>query len=278
MAKHKHEEHENHERWLVSYADFITLLFAFFVVMYSVSSVNEGKFRVVSDSLQQALDPIRSPPSSPIPFAVGTYTPKSMSKSVEKYAIIKKKSEIVLKRLVPQGASVEHFDKKNQKEGRPKYAAYAGNESAGTRSAGAGGKSQAEGTAQGGDKGIVISLDDGVLFESGSAQLKPEALPLMEALAEVLIENGKEVKVDGHTDNVPIHAPLFPTNWELSTIRAVMVVRALSELYNVPAELLSATGYGDSRPKEDNNTPEGRAKNRRVELVISTPDEGPASP
>ena len=106
------------------------------------------------------------------------------------------------------------------------------------------------------------------MFESGAAVLRAEALPFLQSLAEVLVELDRQIKVQGHTDNVPIRSAQFPSNWELSAVRAVMVVRALSELYGVPAQNLSAVGYADSRPVVDNTTPENRAKNRRVEIVV----------
>jgi len=233
MSKKKHEEHENHERWLVSYADFITLLFAFFVVMYSISSVNEGRFRTVSESIKAALNPIVSPAVTPTPFQVGNNRPTTIVPNmIPSRDMAMRRLQQTLKSLpVPI---------------RP----------------------EAVQVTEPGDSTIVLSLPELVLFESGAATLRAEALPFLQALAEALIELDRQVKVQGHTDNVPMRSAQFPSNWELSAIRAVMVVRALGELYGVPSPNLSAVGYADSRPVADNQTPENRAKNRRVEIVV----------
>ncbi|MDE3035148.1 MAG: OmpA family protein, partial [Nitrospirota bacterium] len=132
------------------------------------------------------------------------------------------------------------------------------------------------------EKAVLVTISDSTLFESGRADIRPEALPFLEGLAEVLAhaEGGvtvKQVKVEGHTDNVPIQTAQFPSNWELSSVRAVMVVRVLTELYHVRPELFVATGFGEYKPVADNLTPENRAKNRRVELVVYTDDQ-PAPP
>lgn len=233
MSKKKHEEHENHERWLVSYADFITLLFAFFVVMYSISSVNEGRFRTVSESIKAALNPIVSPTNVPTPFQVGANKPTSIVPNViPSRDVAVRRLQLTLKSLP---VSI-----------RP----------------------EAVQVTEPGDRTIVLSLQELVLFESGAATLRAEALPFLQALAEALVELDRQIKVQGHTDNVPMRSAQFPSNWELSAIRAVMVVRALGELYGVPSHNLSAVGYADSRPVTDNETPEHRAKNRRVEIVV----------
>ena len=249
MSKKKHEEHENHERWLVSYADFITLLFAFFVVMYSVSSVNEGRFRTVSESIKAALHPIVSPPVAPTPFQVGTNKQTSIVPNVvPSRDIAVRRLRLALKSLQP-AARLDTIQ-----------------------------------VTEPGDNTIVLSLPELVLFESGAAALRAEALPFLQALAEALVELDRQVKVQGHTDNVPIRSAQFPSNWELSAVRAVMVVRALGELYGVPTQNLSAVGYADSRPVIDNTTPENRAKNRRVEIVVlerkptPSPDRQAATP
>lgn len=232
MAKRKHEEHENHERWLVSYADFITLLFAFFVVMYSISSVNEGKFRVVSESIQAALKPVVSKPVSDKVFDLGAHKSSLVPVLPQKTILVRKIQEMLSSR-----SRDFHFIER---------VAIAET-----------------------DQGILITIADSMMFESGQAELRPAALPLLQALADVLIDQApKEVRVQGHTDNVPMQTPQFPSNWELSTARAASVVRALSEVYAVPAGCLSATGFAEFKPLLDNSTPEGRAKNRRVELLV----------
>jgi chemotaxis protein MotB len=241
MSKKKHEEHENHERWLVSYADFITLLFAFFVVMYSVSAVNEGKFRTVSDSIKAALHPISSPPASSLPFNIGQGKPSLMVPNLPgtKEVAIRRLRELVKTMQAASQFALIHMMEKS-------------------------------------DGSIVITIPDQVLFNSGEAAVKPEGLPFLQGLAQAMIELNRQVRVEGHTDNVPIRTVQFPSNWELSATRAVIVVRVLSELYAVPGEHLAALGYADSRPLTANLNPEQRAKNRRVEIIIL--DDKPHAP
>jgi chemotaxis protein MotB len=233
MAKKKHEEHENHERWLVSYADFITLLFAFFVVMYSISSVNEGKFRTVSESIKAALNPIVSPPNTSIPFTIGQNKAAKIDPAIEsiKEPALRRLRQII--RTLKEETQIEVMTLKELTNGD-----------------------------------IVLTLPETVLFRSGESTLRPEAYPFIQAISDVLIELDRHVRVEGHTDNVPIATAQFPSNWELSATRAVTVVRAFFEQYGVPADHLTAVGHADSRPLADNLTPENRAKNRRVEIVV----------
>lgn len=233
MAKHKHEEHENHERWLVSYADFITLLFAFFVVMYSVSSVNVGKYRTVSESIKAALNPVVSTPSSVAAFTLNASKPALMAPTApgsKEVAIRRLKNLVKGIKGAPQFSLVQIVERVN------------------------------------GD--IVITIPDQLLFNSGEAAVRTDALPFLEGLASSIVELDRHTKVEGHTDNVPIRTAQFPSNWELSAARAVMVVRVLSELYGVPGGHLAAVGHADTRPVTANLNVEQRAKNRRVEVVI----------
>ena len=233
MSKKKHEEHENHERWLVSYADFITLLFAFFVVMYSISSVNEGKFRTVSDSIKAALNPVVSPSSNLTPFTIGQNKALALKPTIQE---AKEPAVRRLRQLMRSLKEETHLEIIQLKE------------------------------LTNGD--IVLTLPDTVLFRPGEATLQNEARPFIQAIGDVLIELDRHVRVEGHTDNVPISTVQFPSNWELSATRAVTVVRALSEQYGVQADHLTAVGHADSRAIVDNLTPENRAKNRRVEIVV----------
>ena len=233
MAKKKHEEHENHERWLVSYADFITLLFAFFVVMYSISSVNEGKFRTVSDSIKAALNPVVSPSSSLTPFTIGQNKALALKPTIEE---AKEPAVRRLRQIMRSLKEETHLEIVQLKE------------------------------LTNGD--IVLTLPDTVLFRPGEAVLQNEARPFIQAIGDVLIELNRHVRVEGHTDNVPISTAQFPSNWELSATRAVTVVRTLSEQYGVESDHLTAVGHADSRAIADNLTPGNRAKNRRVEIVV----------
>ncbi len=241
MAKHKHEEHENHERWLVSYADFITLLFAFFVVMYSVSSVNVGKYRTVSESIKAALNPVVSTPSAPSPFSLNANKTALVAPNTpgsKEVAMRRLRNLVQVLNGTPHMALVRIVEKIN------------------------------------GD--IVITIPDQVLFNSGEAAVRTEALRFLEGLGAAILELDRHTRVEGHTDDVPIRTAQFPSNWELSAARAVMVVRVLSELYGVPAGHLAAVGHADTRPVTANSDAEQRAKNRRVEVVIL--EQAPPAP
>ncbi|MEW6542434.1 MAG: flagellar motor protein MotB [Nitrospirota bacterium] len=233
-GRHKHEEHENHERWLVSYADFITLLFAFFVVMYSVSALNEGKFKVVAQSIQEALKPIIKKESANLRYDVGQ-SQSAIVPAISPKVQFLKKAHAVLNPFA--------HDAKFQ------------NQIMVTET----------------EHGILVTLAESLMFQSGQADIKQAALPVLEALAEVLTDPDqqiKEVRIEGHTDDVPIRTPQFSSNWELSAMRAVMVLRVMTELYKVEPGVVSATGYAEFKPVTDNLTPEHRAQNRRVELNV----------
>ncbi len=252
MARRKkHEEHENLERWLVSYADFITLLFAFFVVMYSISQVNEGKYRVLSDSLVNAFKnaPTTTTPISPklrIDAASGASSAQTM---VLKQTIFVRKPDPVFEARQKQqaermkGVAMDLLKAMEPlvKEGQVRV-------------------SQSI-------HGIAIEINASVLFASGQASLEPGSVKALRAVGGVLAQVPNDVQVEGFTDNTPINTAAFPSNWELSTARASSVVRLLAES-GAPPERLVAVGYGEFRPIDINSTPEGRARNRRVTIMI----------
>lgn len=236
MAKHKHEEHENHERWLVSYADFITLLFAFFVVMYSISSINEGKYRTVSESIKAALNPLANRSGANRVFGVGE------ARLVQQGRNPTDAKEVTIRHIRQVFQGIKDKQLKD-------LAAFVT-------------------VVQTVNGDIVITIPDKLLFNSGEATIRAEALPFLEGLSGAILELNRHARVEGHTDNVPIRTAQFPSNWELSSTRAVMVVRVLSELYGVQSDHLAAVGHADTRPVTANLDPEQRAKNRRVEVVI----------
>ena len=236
--KKKHEEHENHERWLVSYADFITLLFAFFVVMYSVSSVNEGKLKVLSNSLS-------------ISF--------SNAKSVGELAImdlpIEKSRQIVVK------------ERQNSKLNRRAFLKVAN--AINTVKAPQGVKITST------ERGLVIRVTDDALFESGSAAINPQIKEFLDLIAGMVRDLPNLISVEGHTDNQRINTAEFPSNWDLSTARANTLVRYLTEFHYLRSDRFSSTGYAGTRPLESNGTLKGQAANRRVELVILRASKAP---
>lgn len=248
MARRKQEEeHENHERWMVSYADFLTLLFAFFVVMYAISSVNEGKYRVLSESIVSAFrnETVSSGGQSIVVIQASSSQPKQVEpnktqdlakqRQREKMRNVAKDILEVLAPLVQQG-KVRVLET---------------------------------------TRGVTIEINDSILFSPGQAQLHPTSVKAMQAVAEVLAASDFPIIIEGHTDNVPINTLQFPSNWELSAVRATTVLRLFADA-GVGAERLTAIGYGETRPVEPNLLAEGRARNRRVTIMIESvvPEKG----
>lgn len=246
------EEHENHERWLVSYADFITLLFAFFVVMYAISSINEGKYRVLSDSLVSAF---QQPPSS-----------EKMLEMKSKYP------EILEGTGRPVGKSVTRppGETPERKEAAEKMKKVAKNVLEAMQPLIKSGQVRVTQSP----KGVTVEINASTLFNSGDAVLQPKSVDTLSAVARVLATTDNPIQVEGHTDNVPINSPAYPSNWELSSARAGSVVRLFAEM-GVPAGRMVAIGYADNRPVDVNTTPEGRMRNRRVNVLILNETEGP---
>jgi len=247
MARRKRqEEHTNHERWLVSYADFITLLFAFFVVMYSISSINEGKYRVLSDTLTNAFV---TPAQSLKPIQVGEQV----------RSVIPQPGDFA----TPEPVTVEASTQARDQSEPPSMDQIRANLNLAlepfidqdlvkvTRT----------------DRGIEVEMKSEMLFKSGSASPSRIAFKALKDFTAIVKSVPNKINVEGHTDNVPIKTVTFPSNWELSAARAASVVHVLAKL-GVEAPRLAATGYGEYQPIEDNASEDGRQSNRRVALVI----------
>lgn len=231
--KRSHEEHVNHEAWAIPYGDLVTLLLAFFVVMYSISSVNEGKYRVVSDSLNAAF---RGEPTSTLPIQLGAPSATTVSAplvqlpdQVRIMALrqLADQAEDALTPLIMQGLV----------------------------------------DVQRGDGFVEIAIRSDILFASGSAALSAAARPVIIMLGEALSGFPNTIRVEGHTDNVPIAAAAFPSNWELSAARATSVVHLLIQS-GVDPRRLSVAAFGEYRPVLPNITADARNANRRVVLMI----------
>ncbi|WP_284155178.1 flagellar motor protein MotD [Sulfuricystis thermophila] len=251
MARKKpEEEHENHERWLVSYADFITLLFAFFVVMYAISSVNEGKYRVLSDSISAAF---RNIPGSSVGAMVQVNPSAPMPVTIPF-----KKPQVANLKTDPQREKNRELLRNKAKEITQALAPLV---------------EQGQVRITEGALGITVEINASVLFDSGEARLQPAAARALTAVGQILATTDFPITVEGHTDNVPISSLLYPSNWELSGARAASVVRLFIE-NGVDPRRLTAVGYADQRPVADNATPEGRQRNRRVAITMEsrTPD------
>ena len=260
MARRKkQEEHENHERWLVSYADFITLLFAFFVVMYSISSVNEGKYRVLSDAMITAFS---TPSKSLEPIQIGEpiKTPLDISTGVELDAIKLPNISLPVEERLPL-----EVDERSMQTEQDKKNMQAISEKIMKAMSGLIDTDQIK--VRRTDKWIEVEISSKILFQSGGALLQYEAVPVLVDLARILREFPNSVRVEGFTDNQPIETEVFPSNWELSAGRAASVVHLLTD-EGVDPHRLAAIGYGEYRPIADNSTLEGRIRNRRVVVLI----------
>ncbi len=243
--RRRQEEHENHERWLVSYADFITLLFAFFVVMYSVSSVNEGKYRVLSDALEAAF---RAPASSLNPVNIGRAGQPSAFDPDN--AMMIRLPRVPLSHLV---SNKEEIDIDNIAE-KVETALESLIE-----------KDLVKVSKDG--LSLEIELKSRILFASGSSIVARSAEPILAQIADIIRAFDYPIRIEGYTDNVPIQTQQFPSNWELSAARAASVVRMVADAGIDPLQL-TASGYGQYRPVSSNDTEAGRANNRRVVLVV----------
>jgi chemotaxis protein MotB len=264
--RHKHEEHVNHERWAIPYGDLVTLLLAFFVVMYSISSVNEGKYRVLSDSLMSAF---RQPTKSIEPIQIGEQS-RALPKS--QVNLVKRPSFIDLPKVIETDADKDMDDRRSA---FPTLGSLVGSDKVAEIGRIAEEISRSLKALM--DQGLVtvhfnelwleVEIKDSILFPSGSAQLQSGAVPVLKQIAGILRDAANPVRVEGFTDNVPISTLLYPSNWELSTVRAASVVRLFAR-EGIAPERMSALGYGEFRPIATNDTPAGRAQNRRVVLVV----------
>ena len=250
MRRRKREEQSNTERWLVSYADFITLLFAFFVVMYAVSSLNEGKYKVLSSSLVHA------------------FKNKAVNTDVDQ----SNDSQSMLK-TEPDGAMVKVFDEqktqaqveRKQKQERMRSMAQDILQALGPLI------DDGSVTVTQSNIGITVEINASVLFLPGEALLNEDSTEALREVAKVIKGHNHEIQVEGHTDNIPIHTLNFPSNWELSTARASSVIRLFID-NGVKANRLTAIGYGENRPVASNETSDGRKRNRRVSIMILAND------
>jgi chemotaxis protein MotB len=276
--RHNHEEHENHEAWAIPYGDLVTLLLAFFVVMYALSTVNQGKYRLLSDSLYAAF---RGEPRTLEPVQLGQHQAGAGADSHT--GVLQQQRPdpqhapaagqlVKLAPLMPQVTPTRAAELAAQAAQR---------EAALTRVA-----DQVQNalgdlvkrnlmTVRRKEMWVEVELRTDILFTSGSAQPAPAAVPVLARLGQALAPLPNAVRVEGYTDNVPIRTSVFYSNWELSAARAGSVVRVLSG-EGIDPERLAVVGYGEQRPVQSNDTAEGRNANRRVVVVILSVESPPA--
>ena len=245
MAKKQHhEEHENHERWLVSYADFITLLFAFFVVLYATSRVDNKKLVQVVSSIRFAThfkgsggierqNLFEGPPTEGgrCRSTPNGLDQRPLTKRQEEAQQLRKRIERRLKRFL-QTRPETHVQVEVEKDR------------------------------------LAVRMSASHFFDANLAAIRPEMIPVLDVIAAEMVAIGKPIRVEGHTDTGRLANTRYRDNWELSASRAAAVASYIQHAHNMDGKLLSAAGYGSSRPIGDNRTPAGREANRRVELQI----------
>lgn len=237
MARRRREEDpDNHERWMISYSDFLTLLFAFFVVMYATSSVNEGKYRVFGDSLSNAFlnKPAVPPKVEQIPKVVEKKPVVSDAQKQRFEQQRREKMKVIAQDILSVMSPLVKVGKVRVMQS---------------------------------NIGVTVEINASLLFKSGQAKLEPESVKALQAVAAVLKDDSHDIQVKGYTDDAPISTPNYPSNWELSSARASSVVRLFAESGVDPSRML-VEGYASNDPVDSNTTTEGRARNRRVTIMI----------
>jgi chemotaxis protein MotB len=242
-------EHENHERWLISYADFITLLFAFFVVMFAASQTDKGKAAMVSESVKKALEGehlsamvaavlggasgAKGQGNAKMRGPGGASTPSTTSQIREQLQVAE---------LMPSYQVLSEELKGEIEAGRIQVSMQ--------------------------PRGLVVSFTQAALFPSGGDEVAPEAYAGLEKLAAAIAKIPNPVRLEGHTDSVPIKTARFKSNWELSAARSIALLEVLAARFAVPRARMSIAGYADTAPVASNETEEGRARNRRADIII----------
>ncbi|MGE5632244.1 MAG: OmpA family protein [Caulobacteraceae bacterium] len=239
MARKKEEEHKaGAPEWMSTYGDMVTLLLCFFVLLFSFATLDVQKFQAIAQSMNGSLGVLDSGTTVNMQPLVGSFPGDSPTEENEEF-----------NRLYEE---ISQYVKENNLE--------------------------ASITLRLDERGLLVRFLDNVLFDSGKADLTPNAKEIINKVAEILKQNDKNIRIEGHTDNVPIKTSRFPSNWELSTTRAVNVVKYLIEENGIEPKRLSASGYADQHPVDDNSTTEGRQKNRRVDMVILRSEKNSANP
>ncbi len=234
MRKKRKEvkSHENVERWMVSYADFVTLLFCFFTAMYAISNVDTNKLEKFASSMKTAFNDGEKVKN----FSVIDDVQVLLPTSAETESSIREMLSTIIKE------SDGSLDVKRDK------------------------------------RGIVIAVADKMLYKSGSAELKEDAVNFLDQLVQPILEYPNPVRIEGHTDNIPIHTKSFPSNWELSASRAINVAKYFVDKHDVDPGRITSIGYAEHKPVASNDSPDGRAKNRRVDIVLLSDKESRKEP
>ncbi len=254
MAKKakKHEKEPNHERWLVSYADFITLLFAVFVTLYAMSQTDKRKVEALVASMKESFGSMKT------------------GASAEKVNIVEGTDIRIIPAIKPEiltpgkGGSDEGVHRKRTHAETKDFQEIKTSIEATLKKTGSQDKVSVEIT----ERGLVVTLKEAGFFDSGSSDVKKNSYNLLANVAEALMNYSNPIRVEGNTDNVPISSRFFRSNWELSTARSANIIHYLIDYYGFSPEKISAVGYGEYRPIASNDDETGRMKNRRVDIVL----------
>jgi chemotaxis protein MotB len=313
MAKKKHEEHVNHERWMVSYADFITLLFATFTALFAMSNADKAKLEAAAKSIKAAFASgglsmfttptvkasgassgggplvIQITPSSPTSMAAPPRLSRKNSRDSDnesdsdssgngkgnKKEEEKEKDNLFDGKSLIKGAENADAEPTPTPTPAPQASMAMGTEGAGNEALAneikelmqnAGLDKAVEVRQE--QRGTVISLGEAAFFAPGGVDVLPSNTHQLDKIVNALRNKDFAIRIEGHTDNIPVSSGRFSSNWELSTLRASKIVEFMEKEYKFDPKALSASGYGDSRPIADNSTRDGRQKNRRVDIVI----------
>jgi chemotaxis protein MotB len=274
--RRRHDDHDNHEAWAIPYGDLVTLLLAFFVVMYAMSSVNEGKYRVLSDSLSEAFN--GTPRSA--------HAQSSNEDRAHEFELPRSQVNRLITAALPANAAAAESTAGDSADAKAAPAA------AGTPNAAAIGNAQLDEVAEQVTRAmsalvaagevnvrryqnwVAVDISTDILFGSGVARVSDAAIPVLQHLADALKPFPNAIRVEGHTDDRPIRTAAFPSNWELSAARAASVVHLFMDR-GVAAERLAVMGFGQYRPAASNANTGGRNANRRVAVVILGGDTVP---
>src|ERR1022692_1074730 len=252
VTRRKTAAHANHERWLVSYADFMTLLFAFFVVMFASTQNNKNQAKDVSESVRQALE--HGQFSAAISTVLGRGKHEAKKAPLSKDATPEKENPNAPPPPPPPPAHP------------PDLAQSLDTLQKGLDSDLKTGKLQLRLDA----RGLIISLREKAFFASGDSSVAPGSLPMLAKIAAVVQSLPNSVRLEGHTDARPIHTSRFQSNWELSAARSIAMLELLRDRFQIPQSRMAVAGYAENSPVDTNDTEEGRAHNRRVDLVLLT--------
>ncbi|MCL2351644.1 MAG: OmpA family protein [Firmicutes bacterium] len=246
MFRKDEEKADNHERWMISYADFITLLMVFFVVMYAMSQIDAAKFHVLARSLNIALT-----------GGTGILEEQNGILGQDGSVIFDDGQEVSTPAPSPTPGQGGDEELEGMKGVEARLKSYFAEQNISN-----------DVTTKIDERGLVISVNDAILFDLGSADINAQAAAELVQIGNALSMLDNYIRVEGHTDNTPISTSRYGSNWELSSARSTNVLRLLTDRANIPPERLSAVGYGEYRPLADNSTPMGRAKNRRVDIIL----------